>query len=70
MTVMTPSSLETAALHRPARVDVFLVRLGRFVRPNLVRRLAFLDQGLLLVGQVLARCGDHRRIDNLPPCAR
>ena len=47
--------LRLLALDRPARVRVLLRRLGRRVRPDLVRRPSLLDRRLLRLGHALAR---------------
>ena len=59
------AALEATALHRPAGVYVLLGRLGGGFGPYLAGALAFFDQRLLPVVQVLARCSNHRRVDNL-----
>src|SRR5690606_19665807 len=54
-----------ADLECPARIGILLGRLGRFVRPDLVSRLACLDGIALAVGVALLGCRYQRSINDL-----
>ena len=52
-------------LHRPACIDILLMRLVGLATPDLLRRLARLDRGLLALGVALLGRGHQRCIDDL-----
>lgn len=52
-------------LHRPACIDILLVRLVRLAAPDLPGRLAGLDSGILILSVALLGRRHQRGIDDL-----